>query len=54
MNADTILLGRRTYEEWAAYWPHQPSDGGLADHINGTSKLVASKTLDRLDGRMRV
>ena len=49
INADTILLGRRTYEEWAAYWPHQPSDGGLADHINGTPKLVASKTLERLE-----
>ncbi len=49
MTADTIVLGRRTYEEWAAYWPHQPSDGGLADHINGTPKLVASKTLDGLD-----
>lgn len=48
MNADTIVLGRRTYEEWAAYWPQQPSDGGMADHINGTPKLVASTTLDRL------
>ena len=48
MNADTIVLGRRTYEEWAAYWPQQPNDGGMADHINGTPKLVASTTLDRL------
>lgn len=48
MSADTIVLGRRTYEEWAAYWPQQPSDGGMADHINGTPKLVASTTLDRL------
>jgi len=49
MKADTIVLGRRTYEEWAAFWPHQPSDGGMADHINGTPKLVASATLDKLD-----
>jgi dihydrofolate reductase len=49
MSADTIVLGRRTYEEWAAYWPHQPSDGGLADHINGTPKLVASRSLERLE-----
>jgi dihydrofolate reductase len=49
MDADTIVLGRRTYEEWAGYWPHQPRDGGLADHINRTPKLVASTTLDRLE-----
>lgn len=49
MTADTIVLGRRTYEEWAAFWPQQPSDGGMADHINQTPKLVASRTLDRLE-----
>ncbi len=49
MKADTIVLGRRTYEEWAAFWPHQPSDGGMADHINRTPKLVASTTLHVLD-----
>jgi hypothetical protein len=49
MRAETIVLGRRTYEEWAAFWPHQPSDGGMADYINKTPKLVASTTLDRLE-----
>ena len=49
MNADTIVLGRRTYEEWAGFWPQQPGDGGMADYINGTPKLVASTTLDRLE-----
>jgi dihydrofolate reductase len=49
MKADTIVLGRRTYEEWAGFWPEQPSDGGMADYINGTPKLVASTTLDRLE-----
>jgi dihydrofolate reductase len=43
--ADTMLLGRRTYEEFAAYWPDKGSDVELADQINGMAKLVASTTL---------
>lgn len=46
--ADTMLLGRRTYEEFAAYWPNQGSDVPGADHMNGTPKLVASTTLDEV------
>jgi dihydrofolate reductase len=47
--SDTMLLGRRTYEEFAAYWPNQSSDEPFADVMNGTPKLVASKTLDHVD-----
>lgn len=42
---DAMLLGRKTYQEWADYWPssdHQP----FADHINSVTKYVASKTLE--------
>jgi dihydrofolate reductase len=42
---DAMLLGRVTYQEWAAYWPtstHEP----FASHINGVPKYVASRTLD--------
>ncbi|MFF2045468.1 dihydrofolate reductase family protein [Kitasatospora sp. NPDC058170] len=41
--ADTLLLGRKTYESFAAVWPQQ--SGELADAINGIRKLVASTTL---------
>ncbi|MEV4285548.1 dihydrofolate reductase family protein [Nonomuraea bangladeshensis] len=41
--ADTLLLGRVTYEAFAAVWPHQT--GELAEAINGIRKLVASTTL---------
>ncbi|MFF5210820.1 dihydrofolate reductase family protein [Streptosporangium sp. NPDC000396] len=41
--ADTLLLGRVTYESFAAVWPHQ--SGEMADAINGIRKLVASTTL---------
>jgi dihydrofolate reductase len=47
--ADTMLLGRRTYQEFAAFWPNQPSDEQFADQINSIPKLVASTTLDRVD-----
>jgi dihydrofolate reductase len=40
---DVILLGRRTYEEFARAWPG--SDSPLADHMNNTPKLVVSESL---------
>ena len=46
---ETLLMGRRTYEEWAAHWPHVHGDGGLADRINAAEKLVVSTTLRTLD-----
>ena len=47
--ADTMLLGRRTYEEFVTYWPKQTGDVPLADAINGMQKLVVSTTLESLD-----
>jgi dihydrofolate reductase len=47
--SDTMLLGRRTYEEFAAYWPNQGADVPMASDINGVRKLVASTTLDTVD-----
>jgi dihydrofolate reductase len=43
--AGTMLLGRRTYEEFAAFWPNQSAEDPIAAHMNGTPKLVASRTL---------
>jgi dihydrofolate reductase len=40
---DTVLLGRRTYDDWAAFWP--PSDiEPFASFINGVEKFVVSST----------
>ena len=47
--ADTMLLGRHTYEEFVTYWPKQTGDVPLADAINGMQKLVVSTTLESLD-----
>lgn len=43
--SDILLLGRRTYEVFAASWPQRGSEPPLADRINTMPKLVASTTL---------
>lgn len=43
--AGGLLLGRRTFEIFAAYWPNQPEDDQLATLINAMPKYVASRTL---------
>jgi dihydrofolate reductase len=43
--ADTLLLGRVTYEGFAEYWPQQGDDVPLATRMNTVPKLVASTTL---------
>jgi dihydrofolate reductase len=42
-----LLLGRGTYEIFAAHWPYD--EGPIADHLNGTRKHVASTTLKEVD-----
>jgi dihydrofolate reductase len=44
-----LLLGRRTYEIFAAYWPYVTDEGTIAAGINKAKKYVASRTLTRLD-----
>ncbi len=43
-----LLLGRRTYEIFEAYWPYQPDDHPIARTFNATKKYVASRTLKTL------
>lgn len=44
--ADTLLMGRRTYEEMAAFWPDLTTeDDPFADYLNKVPKLVVSTTL---------
>ncbi|GIG56049.1 deaminase reductase [Longispora fulva] len=49
--ADTILMGRVTFTEWAAYWPTVTSgdDAGFATWINDSPKYVFSSTLDSVE-----
>ncbi len=43
-----MLMGRRLYDEWSAYWPEHADDdfGGV---INGAQKYVVSSSLTRAD-----
>jgi len=43
-----LLLGRKTYEIFAAYWPNAADEPG-ADNLNNAKKYVVSRTLDRVD-----
>jgi dihydrofolate reductase len=42
---DALLLGRRTYEIFAAYWPSAPEEIPFTGLLNGVPKYVASRTL---------
>ena len=42
-----MLLGRRTYEIFAGYWPKQ--QGSIAKAFNKATKYVITRTLDSLD-----
>jgi dihydrofolate reductase len=42
-----LLLGRKTYEIFAAYWPNADEPG--ADDLNNAKKYVVSRTLDKVD-----
>ncbi|MEQ1813058.1 MAG: dihydrofolate reductase family protein [Candidatus Nitrotoga sp.] len=43
-----LVLGRRTYEIFAAYWPQQAADNPIAKTLNADKKYVASRTLKSL------
>ena len=43
-----LVLGRRTYQIFEAYWPYQPGDHPIAKTLNAAKKYVASRTLTTL------
>jgi dihydrofolate reductase len=47
-NDRELVLGRKTYEIFEAYWPYQPQDHPIARTFNAAKKHVASRTLKSL------
>lgn len=46
-DADALLVGRQTFEDFRGYWPLQTDDRtGITDYLNRVQKYVVSSTLD--------
>src|SRR5260221_8698301 len=46
--ADALLLGRRTYQGFAAAWPNMPGTGSYGERMNSLPKYVVSTTLSEV------
>jgi dihydrofolate reductase len=46
LSSEALLLGRVTYEGFAASWPSRTDDVGFADKFNSMPKYVVSSTLE--------
>src|SRR5919197_606799 len=47
--SDALLLGRRTYEGFAAAWPSRTDEAGFAAKMNSMPKFVVSTTLKKAE-----
>jgi dihydrofolate reductase len=44
--ADALLVGRRTFEDFRSYWPKQTDDDtGITDYLNRVAKYVVSSRM---------
>ena len=48
-DTDAMLLGRKTYDIFASYWPTAGPDNPFTERMNSMRKYVASRTLTSLD-----
>ena len=47
--SDALLLGRKTYEGFAAAWPTMKGTGEFGERMNSMPKYVVSSTLEKAD-----
>jgi dihydrofolate reductase len=47
--SDALLMGRNTYEGFAAAWPTMPGTGEFGEKMNSMPKYVVSATLDKVE-----
>jgi dihydrofolate reductase len=52
--SDALLLGRVTYQGFAAAWPTMKDEEGFADRMNSMPKFVASTTLKEMEWNAQV
>lgn len=48
-SSDAHLLGRVTYQGFAAAWPSKTDEQGFSDRMNSLPKYVVSTTLDKVE-----
>ena len=44
-----LLLGRKTYQSFAAHWPNADKDNPIAEKLNNATKYVATSSLSKLE-----
>ncbi|MFZ0545381.1 MAG: dihydrofolate reductase family protein [Candidatus Promineifilaceae bacterium] len=49
MDSDAMLLGRITYQGFAAFWPNVPEEDPFGQIMNNRTKYVISTTLDKAE-----
>jgi dihydrofolate reductase len=47
--SDAMLLGRKTYQDFAIFWPNVPEGDPFGDRMNNQTKYVVSTTLQKAD-----
>jgi len=47
--SEALLLGRKTYQGFAAFWPSVPDEDPFGKRMNGLAKYVVSTTLDKVE-----
>jgi len=52
--SDALLLGRMTYQMFAASWPTETDEIGVADRMNSLPKYVVSTTLHQVGWNARL
>jgi dihydrofolate reductase len=52
--SDALLLGRRTYQEFATAWPTMQGTGEYGERMNSLPKFVVSTTLRELEWNARL